>query len=78
MKYAIFILLFAVYIEVTFFLPSIVRKEARETRRTVLELVCAENKARTRGPLHTYRVDLDDESLWVTNVVDDGEVVYAR
>lgn len=55
-------------------LPAI-REEGEETRRLVLELVHMQISARSKGPLHAYAVNLDDR-LCVTNVVDDGKLVY--
>lgn len=56
-----------------FVLPGIIKEQGRETRRLVLETV--NGVMRNRGPLHQYSINLNDQ-LCVTNVVDDGKVVY--
>ena len=58
-------------------IPNDIKLEARETRRLCIELTTAQAVARSRGPLHTYTVNVDDR-LFVTNVVDDGKVVWER
>ena len=58
-------------------IPNDIKREARETRRLCIELATAQAVSRSRGPLHTYAVNVDDR-LFVTNVVDDGKVVWER
>lgn len=53
-------------------LPEI-RRQGLETRRLVVELAAAKRL----GPLHEYQVNLDDD-LCVTNVVEDGKLVWER
>ena len=58
-------------------IPNDIKLEARETRRLCIELATAQAVSRSKGPLHTYAVNVDDR-LFVTNVVDDGKVVWER
>ena len=53
-------------------LPEI-RRQGLETRRLVVELAAAKRL----GPMHEYEIRLDDQ-LCVTNVVDDGKVIWER
>ena len=53
-------------------LPEI-RSQGLETRRLVVELAAAKR----RGPMHEHEIRLDDQ-LCVTNVVEDGKVVWER
>ena len=50
-----------------------IRRQGLETRRLVVELAAAKRL----GPMHEYEIRLDDQ-LCVTNVVDDGKVVWER
>lgn len=53
-------------------LPEI-RRQGLETRRLVVELAAAKRL----GPLHEHEIRLDDQ-LCVTNVVEDGKLVWER
>ena len=53
-------------------LPEI-RRQGLETRRLVVELAAAKRL----GPMHEHEIRLDDQ-LCVTNVVDDGKVIWER
>ena len=66
-----FITLVSVWPLVMFGIPHLIKHEAKETRRLVVELA----GLKTRGPLHTYEIHWDD-AFCGTNVVDDGKVVY--
>ena len=50
-----------------------IRRQGLETRRLVVELAAANR----RGPMHEHEIRLDDQ-LCVTNVVEDGKVVWER
>ena len=51
-------------------LPEI-RRQGLETRRLVVELAAANR----RWPMHEHEIRMDDQ-LCVTNVVEDGKVVW--
>ena len=53
-------------------LPEI-RRQGLETRRLVVELAAAKRL----GPMHEHEIRLDDQ-LCVTNVVEDGKLVWER
>ena len=53
-------------------LPEI-RRQGLETRRLVVELAAAKRL----GPMHEHEIRMDDQ-LCVTNVVEDGKVVWER
>lgn len=53
-------------------LPEI-RRQGLETRRLVVELAAANR----RGPMHEHEIRPDDQ-LCVTNIVEDGKVVWER
>ena len=48
-------------------IPNDIKREARETHHLCIELATAQDVARSKGPLHTYAVN-----------VDDGKVVWER
>ena len=70
------LLVVGVWLYCAFVIPNVIKREARDTRRLFIELAMAQAASRSRGPLHTYAVNLDAETLCVTNVVDDGKVVW--
>ena len=53
-------------------LPEI-RRQGLETRRLVVELAAAKRL----GPMHEHEIRMDDQ-LCVSNVVEDGKVVWER
>ena len=50
-----------------------IRRQGLETRRLVVELAAAKRL----GPMHEREILLDDQ-LCVTNVVEDGKLVWER
>lgn len=50
-----------------------IRRQGLETRRLVVELAAAKRL----GPMHEHEIRMDDQ-LCVTNVVEDGKVVWER
>lgn len=52
-------------------LPMLIKKQGLETRRLIVELA----GAKSRWSLNSYEIRWDD-TFCVTNVVDDGKVVY--
>lgn len=77
MKLSIMLLCIVTWLYCAIIIPNDIKREARETRRLCIELATAQSVPRSRGPLHTYAVNVDDR-LFVTNVVDDGKVVWER
>ena len=49
------------------------RRQGLDTRRLVVELAAAKRL----GPMHEHEIRLDDQ-LCVTNVVEDGKLVWER
>lgn len=77
MKGAILGILLGMLFNMLFVVLPEIREQGKETRRLALELANMNRTARSRGPLHEYLVNLDND-LCVTNVVDDGKVVWQR
>ena len=77
MQLSIMLLCIVTWLYCAIITPNEIKREERETRRLCIKLATAQAVSRSRGPLHTYSVNVDDR-LCVTNVVDDGKVVWER
>ena len=77
MRLSIMLLSIVLWLYCVILIPNDINREARETRHLCIELATAQAVSRSRGSLHTYAGNVDDR-LFVTNVVDDGKVVWGR